>query len=284
MPRKNHGRIGPLQAMWKAPKPPTSDTRIDKCNNLHAASLGERVSADNNKAAEAKIRRRSRGGQHRPKEPGKESDSDSFEKPKAAAITKRRAKGSQEQLVVDFKERRRRPKSEKLVVDFPSAPRARRAHQMNAASRSRTKMSTKPHLKNSIRTIDTEVSYEDAIKAINSYDKKKNEKKGKRQLLGDLDKLDWSESSIVWGDEWYCCDEESSHEVYEFIPAKDPSEVTLTATSNLPRQSSGGERSIASSRSLMSANLSDRSVESRQSTTLWQSFSKLTVSRKKLEP
>ncbi len=275
MPRKNHGRIGPLQAMWKAPKPPpTSDTHIDECNNLHA-SLGERASTDNNKAAEAKIRRRSRCGQHRPKEPGKESDSDSFEKPRAVAITKRRTKGSQEQLVVDFKERRRRRKSEKLVVDFPSAPRARRAHQMKAASRSRTRGSTEPHLKNSIQTIDTEVSFEDVIKP-----PKKNKKKGKRQVLSDLDKLDWSESSIVWGDEWYCCDEESSHEVCEFIPAKDPSEVK----SNLLRKSSGGERSIASSRSLMSANLSVRSVESRHSTTLWQSFSKLTVSRKKLEP
>lgn len=282
MPRNNHCRIGPLQAMWKASTPPSSEAHIDKCNNLHA-SLGERANANNNKAAEAKIRRRSRGGQHRPKEPGKESDRDSSEtKPRAVAITKRRIKGSQEQLVVDFKERRRRRKSEKLVVDFPSdSARARRAHQMNAASRSRTKGSAKPHLKNSIRTIDTEVSFEDVIKAPNSNDKKKNEKKGKRQILGDFtDKLDWSESSIVWGDEWCSCDEESSHEVCEFIPAKDPSEVN----SNLFRKSSDGERSIASSGSLMLANLSVRSVESRQSTTLWQSFSKLNVSRKKLEP
>ncbi len=276
MPRKNHGRIGPLQAMWKATKPPTSDTNIDNCNNLHA-SLVERASADNQRP---KIRRRSRGGQHRPKEPGKESDSDSFDKARAVAITKRRDKGSQEQLVVDFKERRRRRKSEKLVVDFPSAPRARRAHQMNAASRSRTKGSTKSHLKNSIQTIDTEVSYEDVVRPSSRNDKKKKEKKGKRQVLSDLDKLDWSESSIVWGDEWYCCEEETSHEVCEFIPAKDPGEVN----SNLLRKSSGGERSIASSRSLMSANLSVRSVESRQSPSLWQSFSKLTVSRKKLEP
>jgi len=283
MPRKNHGRINPLQAMWKALQFPTSEAHIDKCNNMHA-SLAERANA--NEAAEAKIRRRSRGGQYSPKEPGKESDTDSFEtKLRATAITKRRVKGSQEQVMVDFKERRHRRQSEKLVVEFPSdSARARRAHRMKTALM--TKGSSKPCLKNSVRTIDTEVSFEDVTKAPNSSsDKKMDEKKGKGKILGDFtDKFDWSESSIVWGDEGCSFDEESPHGVCGFTSAKDTSEVNFTA-SNLFRKSSSGEvRSIASSRSLISADLSFRSAKSRRSATQWQSFPKLNVSRKKLEP
>eukprot|EP00574_Skeletonema_japonicum_P005193 CAMPEP_0201717450 /NCGR_PEP_ID=MMETSP0593-20130828/3179_1 /ASSEMBLY_ACC=CAM_ASM_000672 /TAXON_ID=267983 /ORGANISM="Skeletonema japonicum, Strain CCMP2506" /LENGTH=247 /DNA_ID=CAMNT_0048207507 /DNA_START=239 /DNA_END=982 /DNA_ORIENTATION=- len=245
------------------------------------ASLAERANA--NEAAEAKIRRRSRGGQYSPKEPGKESDTDSFEtKLRATAITKRRVKGSQEQVMVDFKERRHRRQSEKLVVEFPSdSARARRAHRMKTALM--TKGSSKPCLKNSIRTIDTEVSFEDVTKAPNSSsDKKMDEKKGKGKILGDFtDKFDWSESSIVWGDEGCSFDEESPHGVCGFTSAKDTSEVNFTA-SNLFRKSS--RRSIASSRSLISADLSFRSAKSRRSATQWQSFPKLNVSRKKLEP
>jgi len=307
---KKNSRINPLQKMWKAPKPSTSEveTHIDMCNDLlgrAGASMTERANAAADGKSEAKIFRRSRGGQHRPKgkhEPealGQETDIDPFEaKLKAVAITNRRVKGSQEELMVDFQERRRRRQSEKLVVDFPSeSARARRIRRAHRTIASTTTESRKPRLKNSVRTTDTEDSFDDVIEGINRNDRVKNQKKEekkkkKNQILGDFtDKFDWSESSIVWGDEECSSDEGSSrsHEVCKL----DPSGANFTST--MFRKSSGGERSILSgsghrgrrrsrdptfSRSVMSAG----STESSRSIPLWQSFSAMNVSRKKLEP
>ncbi|KAL7493062.1 hypothetical protein ACHAWT_002863 [Skeletonema menzelii] len=297
MMSKKHSRTNPLQVMSKAPKPPASavETHIDKCNELLGrASLteGANVAADG-KSSVPKMRRRSRGiGQRRPK--GKiVADVDSFEtKLQDAAITKRRVKSSQEELLVGFKdrdkERRRRRHSEKLVVEFPSeSARARRAHR--SITKSWTKGSKEPVLKNSIRTADTEVSFDDVINNPNSHDREKKENKDKRHTYGNLDrKFDWSESSIVWGDEECSSDEESSNfQVRNFSSAIDAGEVTS-------RTSGGGRSIVPSGKSRRSSrdptcsrsfmDLSFRSTDSCQSNSLWQSFSSMNVSRKKLEP
>ncbi len=289
------------------------------------ASLEERahVLAADGKSSVPKMRRRSRGG-HRttrisPEEPKREADADSFEtKLKDTANTRRRVKGKQDELLVGFKdsdkERRHRRHSEKLVVDFPSehtrtrraqrrsiaaswtkgstseSTKARRAHRSIATSW--TKESREPVLKNSTQTADTEISFEDAINDPNSYvreirEKKNKEKKGKKQAPGDLaDQFDWSESSIVWGDEECSSDEESSN-----------SQVCNFSSTNFTSRSSsgGGERSTVScngrrrrprdpacSRSFMDHSF--RSTDSCPSNFLWQSFSSMNVSRKKLEP
>jgi hypothetical protein len=321
-----NSRMNPLQVMSKAAKPPVSavESHIDKCNELlgrAGASLEERanVLATDGKSSVPKMLRRSRGG-HRttrisPEEPRREADADSFEtKLKDTANTRRRVKGKQEELLVGFKdsdkERNHRRHSEKLVVDFPSEhTRTRRAHRSIATSWTKgptsesakarrahrsmatswTKGSREPTLENSIRTADTELSFEDAINDPDSYVReirKKKEKKGKKQTPGDLaDQFDWSESSIVWGDEECSSDEESSNsQVCNF------SSTIFTSRSS----SGGGERSIVScngrrrprdpacSRSFM--DLSFRSTDSCPSNFLWQSFSSMNVSRKKLEP
>lgn len=306
MMSKKHSRMNPLQVMSKAPKPPASavESHIDKCNELLArASLteGANVAADG-KSSVPKMRRRSRGGQRRPKgkigpeEPGKEADVESFEtKLQGAAITKRRVKGSQEELLVGFKdrdkERRRRRHSEKLVVEFPSeSARARRAHRSIATSW--TKGSREPVLKNSVRTADTEVSFDDVINDPNSHDREKKEKKDRRHTYGDLaHKFDWSESSIVWGDEECSSDEESSNsQARNFSSAKGAGGVNFTSrTSDGGRSIPSGNsrrrsraRDPAHSRGFM--DLSFRSTDSCQSNSLWQSFSSMNASRKNLEP
>lgn len=297
MMSKKHSRMNPLQLMSKAPKSPASavESHIDKCNELLSrASLteGANVAADG-KSSVPKMRRRSRGGQRRPKgrigpeEPGKEADVDSFQtKLQGAAITKRRVKGSQEELLVGFKdrdkERRRRRHSEKLVVEFPSeSARARRAHRSIATSW--TKGSREPVLKNrsSVRTADTEVSFDDVINVPDSHDGEKKEKKDRRHTYVDH-KFDWSESSIVWGDEECSSDEESSN--------------SHTGGVNFTSRTSDGGRSIPSGNSRRRSrardpahsrgfmDLSFRSTDSCQSNSLWQSFSSMNVSRKKLEP
>lgn len=301
-------RTNPLQAMWRTPKTPASevDEHIDLCNDLLErvdASWAERANA----AAAGggmKTSRRSRCGQHRPpkgrhqpEEAGKESMKDAFErKLEAVASTKRRVKGRREELMVDFQERRCRRQSEQLVVEFPSAnARAYRAHRsFDASIPPLVKESRKTRLTNDIseRTVDTEVSFEEVTEDRNSRFKETTKKKTKKQqVLGDFtDKFDWSESSIVWGDEECSSDEESSS-------ARDPNGVNFARSTKF-RRSSDQRRSILSSRSgsrrsrepscsrsLMSADLSFRSVESSGSNNpLWQSFSTLNVSFKKLEP
>ncbi|KAL7435293.1 hypothetical protein ACHAXM_004625 [Skeletonema potamos] len=181
-----------------------------------------------------KTSRRSRCGQHRPpkgrhqpEEAGKESIKDAFErKLEAVAITKRRVKGRREELVVDFQERRCRRQSEQLVVEFPSAnARAYRAHRsFDSSIPPLAKESRKTRLTNDIseRTVDTEVSFEEVTEDRNNRFKETTKNKTKKQqVLGDFtDKFDWSESSIVWGDEECSSDEESSS-------ARDPNDKNL---------------------------------------------------------
>lgn len=311
MTGKKQTHTNPLTAMWKAPKPPASEveTHIDICNDLlerAGASLTERSAAADGKSK--KTSRRSRGGQCRPKgkhghkEPDDESVTDAFEtKLGAVANTKMCVEGRRKDLMVDYQERRRRRQSEQLVVEFPHenvrAHRAQRSFSEPDAP-PMTKESRKDRLKNNIsdRTAETEVSFDEAIEELGSKDreKKKKRKKKKKEILGDFtDQLDWSESSIVWGDEECSCEECSSDE--ESPQPKDPGGVNFS-TSTMFRRSTDGGRSVLSgsssrrsrdptcSRSVMSAdlNVSFRSVDSRSK--LWQSLSTMNVSRKKLEP
>jgi hypothetical protein len=311
MQGKKQSRTNPLQTMWRAPKPPAFEVeeQIDLCNELLErvdVSLTERANATDGKKFKTSSRSRARGGQHRPPkgkhEPGKESVKDAFEKKlEAVAITKRHVKGRREELMVDFPERRCRRQSERLVVEFPSEnARAHRAHRYAASAPPLKKKSRKYRLKNSELTADTEVSFDELIEDLNSTDKETTKKKEKKQMLGDFThKFDWSESSIVWGDEECSSDEETSkpHEAYEPSSAKDPSGMNFTTSAkfrSLKRSDRG--RSILSrggcrrsrdptcSRSVMSADLSSRSMESTGSNPLWQSLSTLNVSCKKLEP
>lgn len=289
----NNKKNAPMHQLWKKSPNPTAsvEAHIDRCNDLPERAVGSSSSkkTDRTRVDGALERSSRRSAQHRSKlkhesnKSGEKSAANAFEtKSNAIAYTKR-VKGGREELVVDFQENRRRHhseqqesrrrhsepqqrirrQSEKLVVDFPTKnPRAHhRSPRRTLASSTApmTKESRKTTLKDSDRTAETDVSLVD--EAIEELIIKEEENKKKNIQLQVTSELDWSQSSIVWGDEECSSDEESP----QLRRSRDPA-------------------SSRSFMSLMSSDRSFRSLESSRSNPLWRSFSAMNVSRKQLEP
>lgn len=313
-------QIPPLPKIIRKTKktPPLEvDARIDLCNDLldrAGASLMAQQNAGLGIPSESHYTPRlsSKGDQNKSKgrcrkseESGEDSVADAFEK--KLEVARRELTSSSHLQVTNTKrakERRQQRQPEQLVVEFPTedhraAHRAsRRKSRPEGSDPSSMVVSRKSRhsLKDeSERTADTEVSFDTAIEELNSKDREKKKKKKKKQILGDFeDEFDWSESSIVWGDEELSSDEESPQprQVCEgSSSAKDPSGMNFS-THKAFRRSTGGGGSViscggrsrdpacSSSRSVMSSG----SFRSERSNPLWQSFSVMNISRKQLEP
>ena len=311
-------QIPPLhKIMRKTKKPPPLevDAHIDLCNDLldrAGASLMAQQNAALGIPSESHYTPRSnRGdlnrakGRHKSEESGEESVTDAFEQ--KLEVARRELTSSshlQDTNTKRVKERRQRCQPEQLVVEFPTENH-RVAHRASRR-KNRPECSDPPSMAmvvsrksrhslkdDSERTADTEVSFNTAIEELNSKDREK--KKKKKQILGDFtDEFDWSESSIVWGDEECSSDEESPQPrqvCEESSSARDPSGMNFS-TNKMFRRSTGGGGSViscggrsrdpacSSSRSVMSSG----SFRSERSGSLWQSLSGRNISRKQLEP
>jgi hypothetical protein len=306
-------QIPKIMRKTKKTPPLEVDAHIDLCSDLldrAGASLMAQQNAALGIPSESHyIPRSNKGdlnrakGRHKSEESGEESVADAFEQKLEVA---RRELTSSSHLKVNntkrVKERRQRRQPEQLVVEFPTenhraAHRASRRKNRSSECSDPTSMvvstrKSRHSLKDdSERTADTEVSFNTAIEELNSKDRGK--KKKKKQILGDFtDEFDWSESSIVWGDEECSSDEESPQPrqvCEESSSAKDPSGMNFS-THKMFRRSTGGGGSVLSGRSRDPACSSSRSVmssgsfRSERSNPLWQSFSAMNISRKQLEP
>ena len=319
-------QIPPLpKIMRKTKKTPSLgvDAHIDFCNDLldrAGASLMAQQNAALGIPSESHYtprlsskgdQNKSKGRRRKSEESGEESVTDAFEQ--KLEVARRELTSSSHLQDTNtkkrVKERRQRSQPEQLVVEFPTED--HRAAHRASRRKNRPEYSDPPSMvvsrksrhslkDDSERTADTEVSFNTAIEELNRKDskdreKKKNKKKKKKQILGDFDdEFDWSESSIVWGDEELSSDEESPQprQVCEgSSSAKDPSGMNFS-THKMFRRSTGGGGSVlscggrsrdpacSSSRSVMSSG----SFRSERSNPLWQSFSVMNISRKQLEP
>ena len=321
-------QIPPLPKIIRKTKktPPLEvDAHIDLCNDLldrAGASLMAQQNAALGIPSESHYTPRlsSKGDQHKrskgrrvSEESGEESVTDAFEQ--KLEIARRELTSSSHLQDTNtkkrVKERRQRSQPEQLVVEFPTED--HRAAHRASRRKNRPECSDPPSMlskdlsrkgrhslkDDSERTADTEVSFNTAIEELNRKDskdreKKINKKKKKKQILGDFDdEFDWSESSIVWGDEELSSDEESPQPRQvcdESSSAKDPSGMNFSTHKAFRRSTGGGsvlscggrsrDPACSSSRSVMSSG----SFRSERSNPLWQSFSVMNISRKQLEP
>ena len=231
-----------------------------------------------------KICRQSRGGQQKTIE----SEDSHAVALKKRLVTRRNIdrieEGSQKQCNSRERSRKHRHRSEQLMVEFPSQK------VRDRESGRKTKKEPKKSLsKNDIsdRTAETVDSY------IHNIEK---EKRKKKQLLGDFeDSFNWSQSSIVWGDE-ECCSYVDPSDACDVCKLSNAYAAESTGVKNeistkSSRSSNRGGR-VRSSRgsqhldhSLSAADHRVKSIATEPSLSpLWQSFSTIKVSSKKPEP